>query len=68
MTMISRIPALRIAARTEKLDKPNGVAEERNCPRDARAYYSITSVTWPEATVWPPSRMANLSPFSMAIG
>ncbi len=27
-----------------------------------------TSVTWPEATVWPPSRMANLSPFSMAMG
>src|SRR5207247_283076 len=34
------------------------------CPRR----YSITSVTVPAPTVWPPSRMAKRSPFSMAMG
>ena len=31
-------------------------------------YYSNISVTIPEPTVLPPSRIANLSPFSIAIG
>ena len=30
--------------------------------------YSMISTTWPLATVRPPSRIANRSPFSMAIG
>ena len=30
--------------------------------------YSITSVTIPEPTVLPPSRIANFNPFSIAIG
>jgi len=36
--------------------------------RRVKAIYAMISVTWPEATVWPPSRMANFSPFSIAIG
>ena len=32
------------------------------------ARYSIMSVTVPAPTVWPPSRIANRSPFSMATG
>src|SRR2546428_245466 len=34
----------------------------------SRMAYSMTSVTVPAPTVWPPSRMAKRSPFSMAMG
>ena len=35
---------------------------------DSFSHYAMTSVTTPAPTVWPPSRIANRTPFSIAIG
>jgi hypothetical protein len=39
-----------------------------DCSTEGSLHHSITSVTTPEPTVLPPSRMANLVPVSRAIG
>ena len=35
---------------------------------DSFSHYAVTSMTTPAPTVWPPSRIANRTPFSKAIG
>ena len=68
MLSLGIIPQLRTLKYTSKIGRPHPTLKAALGASLTTPYYSMISDTVPAPTVRPPSLIANLNPFSIAIG